>query len=87
MGVSELPELLSHEEMKQNKIPLAYRDRCARLLVPLNKCRKEGWYMPWNCVQERHDYEQCQYLDFKRRVKELEEIKKQRDAADASADL
>ncbi len=36
--------------------------------------------MPWNCVEERHDYEHCEYLDFKRRVKELEEIKKARDA-------
>lgn len=36
--------------------------------------------MPWNCQDERHAYEECQYLDFKRRVKELEEIKKQREA-------
>lgn len=75
MSIKELPPLLSHEEMKKNKIPLAYRDRCAGLLIPLNKCRKEGNYLPWNCVQERHDYEECQYLDFKRRVKELEELK------------
>ncbi|ODV95286.1 hypothetical protein PACTADRAFT_50033 [Pachysolen tannophilus NRRL Y-2460] len=81
MTINELPELLSHDEMKKNKIPLAYRDRCAKLLVPLNKCRQEGWYMPWNCVEERHDYEKCQYLDFKRRVKQLEEIKEKRDAA------
>ncbi|OUM54995.1 hypothetical protein BVG19_g4470 [[Candida] boidinii] len=65
--------------MKQHQIPLPYRDRCAKLLVPLNKCRKEGWYLPWNCEHERHEYEACQYRDFKRRVKELEEIKKQRD--------
>lgn len=36
--------------------------------------------MPWNCEDERKDYEHCQYLDFKRRVKELEEIKQARDA-------
>ncbi|CDK26458.1 unnamed protein product [Kuraishia capsulata CBS 1993] len=77
----EFPEPLSHEEMKEHKIPLAYRDRCARLLVPLNKCRVEGWYMPWNCEHERHAYESCQYLDFKRRVKELEELRSQRRAA------
>lgn len=66
--------------MKKHKIPLAYRDRCALLLVPLTKCRYETGHMPWKCVQERHDYEQCQYLDFQRRVKELEDFKANRDA-------
>ncbi|GMG39348.1 unnamed protein product [Ambrosiozyma monospora] len=67
--------------MKENQIPIPYRDRCAKLLIPLNKCRKEGWYLPWNCEDLRHDYEHCQYLDFKRRVKELEDFKKARDEA------
>lgn len=80
-GHHEMPEQLSHEEMKKNNIPIPFRDRCATLLVPLNKCRKEGWYMPWNCVEEREAYEHCQYADFQRRVKELEEFKKARDAA------
>jgi NADH dehydrogenase (ubiquinone) 1 beta subcomplex subunit 7 len=40
--------------------------------------------MPWNCNQERHDYEECQYLDFQRRVKELEKIKAERAAAQSS---
>jgi NADH dehydrogenase (ubiquinone) 1 beta subcomplex subunit 7 len=66
--------------MKSNKIPLEYRDRCARLLVPLTKCRRENYFLPWRCSDERHNYEKCQYLDFKRRVKELEELKAQRDA-------
>ncbi|VEU21867.1 DEKNAAC102867 [Brettanomyces naardenensis] len=80
MAITELPEPISREEMKKNEVPIAFRDRCAGLLIPLNKCRKEGWYMPWNCVEERHDYEHCQYLDFKRRVRELEEFKKVRDS-------
>uniref|UniRef100_A0A060TB56 NADH dehydrogenase [ubiquinone] 1 beta subcomplex subunit 7 n=1 Tax=Blastobotrys adeninivorans TaxID=409370 RepID=A0A060TB56_BLAAD len=80
MGLKSLPEPLSEDEMRKNDIPLPWRDRCASLLVPLNKCRREGWFMPWNCQDERHAYEECQYLDFKRRVKELEEIKKQREA-------
>lgn len=63
--------------MKKHDIPLPYRDRCASLLVPLNKCRREGWFLPWNCEQLRHDYEECQYLDFQRRVKELQEQKQQ----------
>lgn len=65
--------------MKKHKIPLAWRDRCASLLVPLNKCRLEGWYLPWNCQQERHDYEECQYLDFLRRVKEMEKLKAEKE--------
>lgn len=69
--------------MKKHMIPLAYRDRCSALLVPLNKCRVEGWYLPWNCQHERHIYEECQYLDFKRRVKELEDLKKAAAAAES----
>ncbi|ODV87530.1 hypothetical protein CANARDRAFT_26923 [[Candida] arabinofermentans NRRL YB-2248] len=79
MAITEIPELLSHEEMKSNEIPIPFRDRCSRLLIPLNKCRRESLYMPWNCVEERHDYEHCQYLDFKRRIKELEEYRLKRD--------
>ncbi|CEP20830.1 unnamed protein product [Cyberlindnera jadinii] len=69
------PEPLTHEEHKKYGIPLEYRDRCARLLVPLKKCRKENLYMPWTCQEERHSYEKCQYEDFKRRVKEMEALK------------
>ncbi|KAG0687023.1 hypothetical protein C6P40_003020 [Pichia californica] len=83
MAIHELPELISHEEMKKHQIPLAFRDRCAGLLIPLNICRKNGGYLPWTCVEERHDYEHCQYLDFKRRIKELEDFKKQRDSPDS----
>ena len=72
--------IVSHDEMKKNQIPIPFRDRCAKLLIPLNKCRKNGGYLPWTCVEERHDYEHCQYLDFKRRIKELEEFKKNRDS-------
>lgn len=76
---------VSQEEMKKHKIPLEWRDRCASLWIPLHKCRRgEGQYMPWNCNQERHDYEECQYLDFQRRVKELERIKAERAAAQSS---
>ncbi|ODQ81124.1 hypothetical protein BABINDRAFT_12383 [Babjeviella inositovora NRRL Y-12698] len=82
MAMTELPELLSREEMKKNKIPLQYRDRCARLWIPLTKCRQDTFSVPWKCNQERHDYEECEYLDFKRRVKELELIKADMKAAD-----
>ena len=28
-----------------------------RLLIPLNVCRKDKLYMPWECDNERHAYE------------------------------
>jgi len=35
--------------MRDAKLPLAYRDSCANLLIPLNRCRFETYYMPWKC--------------------------------------
>ena len=28
-----------------------------RLLIPLNVCRKDKLYLPWECENERHAYE------------------------------
>lgn len=39
----------TREEMREARLPLAYRDSCAHLLIPLNQCRKETWYAPWKC--------------------------------------
>ena len=36
--------------MSAARLPLAYRDTCAHLLIPLNRCRYEEWYLPWKCV-------------------------------------
>lgn len=35
--------------MSAAKLPLAYRDSCAHLLIPLNRCRYEEYYLPWKC--------------------------------------
>jgi len=32
------------------------------LLIPLNVCRKEQLYKPWECEHERHIYEKSVYL-------------------------
>lgn len=53
----------SHEEMKANRLPINFRDYCAHLLIPLNKCRRETGYLPWKCEDERHIYEKCQYVE------------------------
>jgi NADH dehydrogenase (ubiquinone) 1 beta subcomplex subunit 7 len=35
--------------MSAARLPLAYRDSCAHLLIPLNRCRHEEYYLPWKC--------------------------------------
>ena len=65
------------EEMSEARVPLEFRDYCAHLLIPLNKCRYDNYYLPWKCEKERHAYEMCQYRDYKRRVALLEKEKKE----------
>jgi len=52
---------VSDEEMEKYQIQKYYRDYCAHLLIPLNKCRFDNYFLPFRCVEERHTYEQCQY--------------------------
>ena len=35
--------------MREARLPMAYRDSCANLLIPLNRCRYEEYYLPWKC--------------------------------------
>ncbi|CBJ32673.1 conserved unknown protein [Ectocarpus siliculosus] len=65
----------TEEEMVAAKMPMAFRDSCAHLLLPLNKCRRSTMYLPWQCSHERHIYEKCQYLDFKERKAMMKESK------------
>ena len=53
--------IATQEEMVEAKVPLAYRDQCAHLLIPLNKCRQAEFYLSWKCENERHSYEKCEY--------------------------
>ncbi|CAI6332372.1 unnamed protein product [Periconia digitata] len=39
--------------MSAAKLPLAYRDSCAHLLIPLNRCRFNEYYLPWKCEVRR----------------------------------
>ncbi|QIW96446.1 hypothetical protein AMS68_001964 [Peltaster fructicola] len=71
----------TREEMSAAKVPLQYRDSCAHLLIPLNKCRFENYYLPWRCEQERHSYEKCQYEEFKLRVKKMSELRAEKEGA------
>ena len=40
--------------MKFHRLPLAFRDSCAHLLIPLNQCRLREFYLPWKCEEERY---------------------------------
>lgn len=71
----------SQEELDAAKIPYSFRDYCAHLLLPLNDCRRDNWYMPWACGHEKHVYEKCQYKEFKRRVAIMVEEKRRSGAA------
>ncbi|RIA92065.1 NADH-ubiquinone oxidoreductase B18 subunit-domain-containing protein [Glomus cerebriforme] len=71
------PEMIAtQKEMAEAKLPLGYRDYCAHLLISLNKCRTETWYLPWKCEDEKHSWEKCQYEDYMKRMRLLEKRKK-----------
>ena len=53
----------TEEEMVAANLPMAFRDSCAHLLLPLNKCRRSTMFLPWKCSHERHIYERCQYFE------------------------
>jgi len=78
---AETPRQATREEMRDAKLPLAYRDSCAHLLIPLNRCRKDTYYLPWKCEDERHSYEKCQYVEFKKRVEKMNELRAAKDGA------
>ncbi|KAK9452392.1 NADH-ubiquinone oxidoreductase B18 subunit-domain-containing protein [Limtongia smithiae] len=80
------PAPATAQEMKNAKLPLSYRDRCAGLLIPLNKCRHEFTYLPWKCVDERHAYEKCEYMEFQSRVNVLKAQKAEAAKAAAAAE-
>ncbi|TVY58301.1 NADH dehydrogenase [ubiquinone] 1 beta subcomplex subunit 7 [Lachnellula cervina] len=65
----------TREAMSEARLPIAYRDSCANLLIPLNRCRYEEYYLPWKCETERHSYEKCQYDEFKKRVAKMDELR------------
>ncbi|KEF57363.1 NADH dehydrogenase (ubiquinone) 1 beta subcomplex 7 [Exophiala aquamarina CBS 119918] len=69
------PSPASREAMSEAKLPLAYRDSCAGLLIPLNKCRHDTFFAIWKCENERHTYEKCQYEEFKKRVARMKELR------------
>ncbi|KAK9808160.1 hypothetical protein WJX73_003485 [Symbiochloris irregularis] len=69
MASTSPPRMVAtQEEMKEAKLDVGHRDWCAHLAIPLNKCRRQEFYLPWKCEHERHVYDKCQYQEYKRRV-------------------
>ncbi|KAG4422235.1 hypothetical protein ONS95_005848 [Cadophora gregata] len=75
VGLSSSPAPATREQMRDANLPIQYRDSCANLLIPLNRCRYEEYYLPWKCETERHSYEKCQYEEFKKRVAKMDELR------------
>lgn len=76
-GIAPKKQIATREEMVEARVPLGYRDQCAHLLIPLNKCRVKEYYLPWKCENERHTYEKCEYELFMERVRKMEKIRKE----------
>ncbi|XP_077246361.1 NADH dehydrogenase [ubiquinone] 1 beta subcomplex subunit 7-like [Tasmannia lanceolata] len=67
--------IATQEEMVEAKVPLPYRDQCAHLLIPLNKCRSSEFFLPWKCENERHIYEKCEYELVMERLLKMQKIR------------
>ena len=52
---------VTQQEMADAKVPIALRDYCAHLFIPLSKCRIDNYYLPWKCKAEKHRWEECQF--------------------------
>ncbi|KAK7357870.1 hypothetical protein VNO80_17167 [Phaseolus coccineus] len=79
--------IATQEEMVEARVPLAYRDQCAHLLIPLNKCRQAEFYLPWKCENERHSYEKCEYELVMERMLQMQKIRQEQQKADAKQPL
>ncbi|CAK9163706.1 unnamed protein product [Ilex paraguariensis] len=69
--------IATQAEMVEAKVPIPYRDQCAHLLIPLNKCRQAEFYLPWKCENERHSYEKCEYELVMERMLQMQKIREQ----------
>ncbi|KAA8498993.1 NADH dehydrogenase ubiquinone 1 beta subcomplex subunit 7 [Porphyridium purpureum] len=69
--------IATKEEMRRAHVPLAWRDNCAHLLIPLNECRWDTWWNPNKCMPERKAYMTCQDTEYERRVRVATKRKKE----------
>lgn len=72
--------IATQEEMVEARVPIPYRDQCAHLLIPLNKCRQAELYLPWKCENERHSYEKCEYELVMERMLQMQKIRQKQES-------
>uniref|UniRef100_A0A6V7PX48 NADH dehydrogenase [ubiquinone] 1 beta subcomplex subunit 7 n=1 Tax=Ananas comosus var. bracteatus TaxID=296719 RepID=A0A6V7PX48_ANACO len=72
---STKPMITTQAEMVEARVPIPYRDQCAHLLIPLNRCRVAEFYLPWRCELERHAYEKCEYELVMERMLQMQRIR------------
>eukprot|EP01120_Amphizonella_sp_Union-15-10_P000136 TRINITY_DN10168_c0_g1_i1.p1 TRINITY_DN10168_c0_g1~~TRINITY_DN10168_c0_g1_i1.p1 ORF type:complete len:127 (+),score=22.47 TRINITY_DN10168_c0_g1_i1:130-510(+) len=65
----ELPEIPSFETLEEYRVPFGIRDRCSALVLLLNECRFENFYLPWKCGDTKHAWEVCKTIDYHNRLK------------------
>lgn len=54
---------VTEKEMEDARLPLHLRDFCAHVLIPLNQCRRETFYLPWKCTAKRYAYIRCEMAE------------------------
>lgn len=79
--------MATHEAMVEARLPLGARDACSKLLIPLNKCRVDSFYLPWKCEDERHGYEKCEYEIFLQRMRKMQEARQSQQQPQSQAQL
>lgn len=58
------------KSLSDHRVPVAFRDNCAHLLVKLNSCRRETFFDPGQCTHQRHIYEECEYIAWSARTEQ-----------------
>ena len=59
---------------------MKWRDRCAAYFALYRTCLIRQSSKSIDCHHDKHAWEECEYLDLKRRKQELEEVKEKRRA-------
>ncbi|KAI3634599.1 hypothetical protein MIR68_006980 [Amoeboaphelidium protococcarum] len=69
-----MPQMqISNEEMDRLQVPVEYRDYCAHHFVQWSKCMRSNVLQRAKCHHELHEWEGCQYQQYKRAMKERDQ--------------
>ncbi|GJD06816.1 hypothetical protein Gasu2_12070 [Galdieria sulphuraria] len=68
---------VSVEKLDEEQVPLHKRDYCAHLYIPLRRCLREHYLLPWSCEEEKEAYVRCQRKERRRRERLYEKMKEE----------